>query len=94
MPQTRRCSYINCDSNSVNNNFKLFSFKKNSCAEWVTACQNRNLFAVSVKNLVKHYYVCAKHFHSDDFTRILSPFQNKLKETAVPLTAIPGELCI
>ena len=45
-----------------------------------------------MKNLVKHYYVCAKHFHSDDFTRILSPFQNKLKETAVPLPSITGEL--
>jgi len=37
-----------------------------------------------VSTLTKKYYICDLHFRRTDFTRVVTPYKDKLKKTALP----------
>jgi len=84
--ERKKCYYKHCSSSSDKDNIRFFNFPKNLSNQWVDACNNPCLIDISKNVLLKHRFVCGKHFSRYDFHRFLTPFKGKsrLKDTAVP----------
>ena len=81
----KKCSFYGCNITSKTSpSVKFFQFPKYDTAQWLEACKNPKLTNLSHQNLQYNYYVCSKHFHRNDFTKVLTPFKNKLKQGVVP----------
>lgn len=81
---TKYCSFKNCINNSTNSSVLFHSFRKRNLEKWLQLCNNPNLRTLSENTLLRHRFVCSNHFQKDDYTRILEPFNNRLKKDAIP----------
>lgn len=90
-PRVKRCFYDNCRASSETHpNLRFYNFPAKLKERWVSACNNPDLLNVTSSNLIKHHYVCNKHFLCTHYRRILSPFktQKRLKSDAIPISAV------
>ena len=79
------CQFKNCTNNKISDpNKHFFRFRSHDFKTWIKACGNYKLLKLSKSTLTSTRFVCSDHFGDQSYTRVLSPFKNKLKRDAVP----------
>lgn len=89
----KKCSFSGCESSSLeDSSLRFFSFSIPNVGEWVTACGDESLRQLRKNVLLRHRYVCAKHFCKDDYVYSIYPFikTSRLKPSAVPKISVEG----
>jgi hypothetical protein len=69
-----------------NPTLRFHNFPRKLKDEWISACKNPGLQSVKDITLWTHYFVCGKHFSRCDYSLILTPFKQKLKAGAIPMS--------
>ena len=87
----KKCSFNNCTSTSLDPTIQFKHFRKKDVDIWIKACKNESLKDIPVGIVLKHRFVCDKHFSFNDFNMILSGFQGRLNSTAIPKDPYDGK---